>query len=357
VFTLWRHYAARFLSALLAALAILALLAVAVDAMLHIGSLAEETDSLAAALRLLLERSAAAYTEYLLPIAAFVAAFWCAGGAMLQRETLALKASGISPLAALAPLLLLALALCALQGVALETLGVRAAAAIAARKSPHAGDVRVREGGAWYHAGRVVYWAREVDAHGVAHDVRLYERDAAGQLVRTIAAARATRLRPQTWEFAQARVRELDPARRDAPPRDRRETRAVLELPSDRSPVLGRHELAALPLATLRRLVATLGTSGSAGDARILLHNRLSSPPAVFVLALLAIPLALRSEGRRSLARAALQGAALVVLYLMARDMGSSFAARSRDLAITFPWLTLGALELLALLLLARTPR
>lgn len=355
MFTLWRHYAARFLSAFLAALAILALLLIAVDAMLHVGSLVEEVDSPAAALRLLLERAAATYGEHLLPIAAFAAAFWCAGGATLQRETLALKASGISPLAALAPLLLLALALCALQLVALESVGVRAAAAIAARKGPHAGDVRVREGGAWYHAGRVVYWAREVDAEGIARDVRLYERDARGQLVRTIVAARATRLSPQTWEFAQARLRELDPRRRDAAPRDRLEARIVLELPSDRSPVLRRDELAGLPLETLRRQVAASGPA--AGDARILLHNRLSSPAAVFVLALLAIPLALRSEGRRSLARAALQGVALLALYVLARDMGSSFAARSPDLAITFPWLTLGTLGLLALALLLRTPR
>lgn len=358
MFTLWRHYAARFLRALLAALAILALLLVAVDAMLHLGSLAEETDSLASAARLLLERAAASYAEYLLPISAFIAAFWCAGVATLQRETLALKASGIAPLAALAPLLALALALSALHSAAIEAFAVRAAAALATRKNPSGGDVRVPAGGVWYHAGRVVYWARELEPSGAVRDIRVYERDGAGQLVRVITAARGTRLAPQSWEFEDARVRELDPGARAAAPRERREARIVLELASDRSPHLRRDELAGLPLEALQRYVAARVASGTeAGDARIVLHNRLSGPASVFVFALLAIPLALRSEGRRSLARAALQGAALLLFFLLARDMGSSFAARSPDLAVAFPWLTLGAFTLLALLLLVRSPR
>jgi lipopolysaccharide export LptBFGC system permease protein LptF len=355
VFTLWRHYAARFLSAFAAAFAILALLLVAVDAVLHLASLADETDSLAAAVLLLFQRSAAAYAEYLLSISAFVAAFWSAGNATLQRETLAMKAGGISPLVAFAPLLVLGLALSVLHFGAMETFGVRAAAALAARKDPSGGGVRVRAGGVWYHAGRVVYSAREVDRDGVVHDIRVYERDAAGQLVRTIAAARAERLAPQRWEFVDARVRELDPTAPIAPPRERREARVVLALASDRSPQLRRDELAGLPLETLRLyVVARIASGTDAGDARIVLHNRLSGPAAVFVFSLLAIPLALRSEGRRSLARAALQGAALLLFFLLARDMGSSFAARSPDLAVTFPWLTLGAYALLGSMLFVR---
>jgi lipopolysaccharide export system permease protein len=358
VFTLWRHFAARYASALGAALAILALLLVAVDAMLHLASLAEQADSLSGVVRFLIERCVAAYSEYLLPIAGFVAAFWCAGTATLQREVLALKSSGVSPLRAFAPLLALALALSALHARLLEDFAAPAAAALAARNNPSGGDVRVRAGGVWYDAGRVVYWARAVDASGVVHDVRVYERNAAGQLVRTIAAARGTRLAPQRWEFQDAIVREIDPAARGAPAHERRAARAVLELAADRSPKLRPEELAGMPLATLRRTVSEHLAAGThSGDARIVLHNRLSSPAAVFAFTLLALPLALRSEGRRSLARAALQGAALLIVYVIARDMGSTFAAGDRALAAAFPWLTLAALTLLALLLLARSPR
>ncbi len=356
VFTVWRHYAARFARAFAAAFAILALLLVAVDAMLHLGSLFEEAATPGLALRILLERSLGAYFEYLTPVAAFVAAFWSAGSATLSRETLALKASGISPLVAFAPLIAIGLALAALQSSAVEAIGVRAAAGLAARKHPSGGEVRVRAGGVWYHAGRVVYSASEVDgATGAVRDIRVYERDREGRLVRTIAAARAERLAPQRWAFEDALVRELDPVGPAVPPRERHEARVVLALASDRSPQLGRDELAGLPLAQLRRYVAARVAAGAdPGDARVVLHNRLSGPYGVFVFTLLAIPLAMRSEGRRSLARAALQGAALLVFFLIARDMGSTFAARSPELAAKFPWLTLGALASLALALLAR---
>jgi lipopolysaccharide export LptBFGC system permease protein LptF len=356
VFTVWRHYTARFLRAAVAAFAILALLLISVDAMLHLASLFEQARTPAEAVQLLLERAGSTYAEYLLPIAAFVAAFWCAGTATLQREVIALKAGGISPLAAFAPLLGLALVLSALQSTAIETLGVRAAAARIARKSPSSGDAQVHASGTWYHAGRVLYSARDVDATtGVVHEIRVYERDRAGQLVRTIAAARAERVAPQRWRFEDALVREFDPDARFAPPRERREAIAWIDLPSDRSPRLRRDELAGLPLATLRRYVASrIAAGANPGQARVVLHNRLSAPAAVLVFALLGVPLALHSEGRRSLARAALQGAGLVVVLLTARETGSNFAALSPELAAAFPWLTLGLLALLGLGSLAR---
>ncbi|HEU4427135.1 MAG TPA: LptF/LptG family permease [Myxococcota bacterium] len=354
--TVWRHYAARFLRAFAAALAILALLLIAVDAMLHLSSLLDDASSPVQGLRRLAERALAAYAEFLIPAAAFVGAFWCAGSATLHHETLALKASAISPLVAFAPLLALAGSLAALHFAAVEAVGVKAAARLAAARNPSGGDVRVRAGDVWYHAGRVVYSARGVDPRsGALSTVHVYERDELGRLVRTIQAARAERLAPQRWAFDEALVREFDPERIADAPRERREQRALLELPSDRSPRLRRDELAGLPRDALRNYIAAHQATGAdASDARIVLHNRLSGPFAVIAFAALAIPLALRSEERRSLARAALQAAALFVAYLLARDMGSSFAAQSPELAFAFPWLTLGALGVLGVVLLAR---
>jgi lipopolysaccharide export LptBFGC system permease protein LptF len=353
VFTIWRHDAARFLGAFAAAFAILALLLVAVDAMLHLASLFEQAATPSAALRLLLERALAGYAAFLTPICAFVAAFWCAGTATLARETLALKASGISPRTAFAPLLVLAGALGAVHAVSLEEAAVRAAAAVAARRNPGAGEVRVRAGDVWVHAGRVVYAGRRVDPRtGAVEAIRVYERNDAGHLVRTIAAARAERIAPQRWAFEDALVRVFDPSAPTAAPRELRGARLVLDLPADRTPLLRREELAGLSTRALRRAAETPGPS--AGDARVALENRRSAPWAPPVFALVAVPLALRSEGRRSLARAALQGAALTVLFLTARDVGSSFAAGSPLLAAAFPWLTLAALGALGLALLAR---
>jgi lipopolysaccharide export system permease protein len=351
VFTLWRHVAARFLRAFVAAFAILAFLLVAVDAMLHLASLFDETESAGSALRRLLERTIGAYGETLTPVATFAGAFWCTGTATLRRETLALKANGVSPLRAFAPVLVFALALSALHDVAVETVCVPAAASLAAARNPSGGDVRVRAGGVWYHVGRVVYSAGEVDsATGEVSEIRVYERDATGRLVRTVQAARGARLAPQRWLFEDALVREIDPDARATPPRESSHARIELELPSDRSPHLRRDELAGLPVASLRQYAAARSAAdGEAADAEIVLGNRLSSAYAVVVFALLAIPLALRSEERRSLARPALQGTAMLVVFLIARDMGSTFAARVEPLAAPFPWLTLAALALLAL--------
>ncbi len=356
VVTVWRHYAARFSRAFAAALAILALLVIAVDAMLHLASLFEQAPTAGAALEILIERALGAYLEHLIPVATFVAAFWCAGSASMGREVLALKASGISPLVALAPVLVLASGVALLHFAAAEQLGVPAAAALAVRKNPAGGDLRVRAGGIWYHAGRVVYSVREVDATtGAVSDIQVYERDVEGRLVRTIRAARAQRIAPQRWEFADARVSEFDPQAPAEPPREQRSARIVLELASDRSPRLSRGELAGLPLAALQRVAAERAVLGAeAGAARVALHNRLSSPLAVVLFAALAIPLALRSEERRSLARAALQGAALLLAFFLARDYGSSFAARSVEVAAAFPWFTLAAFAALGAIALRR---
>ena len=356
--TVWRHYSARFLGAFAAAFAILALLLIAVDAMLHLSALFDEGAGPAGALRFVLERSAGTYAEFLIPIAAFAGSFWCAGGATLQREVLALKASGISPLAAFTPLVVLALALAAVHGQLMERVATPAAAALAARRHPTGGDVRVRGGEVWFHAGRVLYSVGSLDAsRGVVGEIRVYERDASGQLVRTIHARRGERLAPQRWAFENALVREIDPAARSQPPRERREARIVIELASDRSPQLRRDELPGLPREQLRAYVTQRGDGPGAGEARVALANRESGPWAVPLFAALAIPLALRSEERRSLARAGAQGAGLLIAFLLARDVGSSFAASDPRLAAAFPWLTLAALAAFGLAKLARVGR
>ncbi len=337
--------AGRFLRSFSAALAILALLLVAVDAMLHLGSLLEAERSGASALRLLLERTAGTYLAQLTPVAAFAGAFWCAGVAALRREVLALKASGVSPLVAFAPVLALASGIAVLHFGALETVGVRAAASLAARKNPGATDVRVRAGGVWYHAGRVVYSVRDVDAKsGAVRDIHVYERDSGGRLTRTIRAERARRLSPQLWEFEGAVVREFAASAPAAAPREIRSDAITLRLAADRSPQLRPDELAGLRLGTLARYVRAARAGGSdPGAARTLLHNRLTGPLVVVLFAGLAVPIALQGEARRSLAWPALQGVLSILAFLFARDYGTSFAARAGDLAAAFPWLTLAA--------------
>lgn len=356
--TLWRHIGGRFLGAFAAALAILALLLIAVDAMLHLASLLDSEPSLAAALRLLAERTAGDYLQHLIPIATFAAAFVCAGASARHREVLALKAGGIAPLHAFLPVFVLSLAIAVVHHSVIERYGVRAAAALSARRNPTQSDVRVRAGGVWYHAGRVVYSVDAVDARsGVVRGIRIYERDAEGRLVRTIRATSARRLSPLRWSFHEALVRELDPATPDAAPREQRGAQLELTLAADRSPELRAEDLAGLGVRALARYVALAREAGAdPGAASVALHNRLSAPAAIVVFAALATALALRSEERRSLARAALQGALLLAGFLVARDQGTSFAARAGSGAL-FPWLTLALFAALAAFQLRRVAR
>jgi lipopolysaccharide export LptBFGC system permease protein LptF len=312
-----------------------------------------------AAVRRLLERCLGTYLQYLMPVAAFTGAFFCIARALRSGEAVALKAGGISPLVAWLPLALLALALAGVHALALETLGVRAAGALARAQDPAGGDVRVRGGGIWYHAGRVIYRAQRVDERsGAARDVRVYERDGEGRLLRTIAAESAERLSPQRWRFERVRVVELDPADPDAPARERKADELMLTLAEDRSPRLSLRELGGLPLPSLRAYVdAALAAGDDPGAARVVLHNRLTAPLLVPLFALLAAALAGAADPARGLARAALVGGALLVVLLLARDYGTGFAARGGPAAAWFPWLTLGGFSLVCAACLRRVPR
>lgn len=357
--TVWRHIGGRFLGAFVAAFAILALLLIAVDAMLHLASLVESEATLGSALQLLIERTAGSYLQYLIPIATFVAAFVCAGASARHHEVLALKAAGISPLLAFAPVLVLASAVALVHLAATESFGVQAAAALSARRSSSASAARMRAGAVWYHAGRVVYSVQAVDARsGAVRGIRVYERDAEGRLLRSIRAASARRLSPLRWSFSDALVREFDPLAPSAAPREQRGATLELKLAADRSPELRAEELAGLPLGALWRYVsAALAARADPGAVRVALHNRLSEPLTILAFAALATALALRSEERRSLARAALQSALLLAAFLFARDYGTSFAARAGAGGALFPWLTLGGFAALACQQLQRVAR
>jgi lipopolysaccharide export LptBFGC system permease protein LptF len=356
--TLWRHYAARFARAFAAALVILTLLVIAVDTLLELDEIPEDERTLAAAAQRVGLRTLAQYLAYLVPAASFAAAFACVAQGARARETVALKAGGVNPLLALAPVfagaLLAGLALSLVQ----ETAGVRAAAALAERTGAMRGEL-TRSGVIWYHAGRVVYSAREADAEGErVRDIQVFERDEHGRLLRHIQAERAERLAPQRWRFEEAAVRSYDPAAPTAPPRFERAAEVTLELAEDRTPRLHPDELAALPLPTLAEYVGAVSEAGgSPGPARIALHARATAPALALLFAALAVPLALSIERSRGLALPALQGVLWVAAFLMVREAGSGLAQAGGPLAVWLPWSTLALFLAFAGVQLARAPR
>jgi len=353
--TLWRYYAARFLWAFFASLFILALLVLAVDTLLHLGEVLADGATPGDAALLMMERSAADYLGYLLPAAAFCGAFLAVSSAARAQEVMALRAGGISPLHAFAPILLLSLGV---AGAALwlgETLGVRAAARLAEREGIGVDRLVLRSGAVWYHAGRLIYRGHGGDAEGGRlRDALLLERGENGRLLRSIHAAAATRLDAEHWLLEDAVLRRFNPEAPEAPPTLRREARLELRLPATRETRLDAKELAALPLATLHNYAAGRGEGGA---ARAVLHARLSAPLAAPIFALFALSLALAVERTRSSALPALQGIAILLAFLMLREYGGGIALRIESLAAALPWLLVLLFFGWGALRLARVPR
>jgi lipopolysaccharide export system permease protein len=339
VSTLSRYVAVRFLRAFAGSLLILALSVLVVDMLLNLEDVLEVERSLGGALRYLWLRLASVYLPYLLPVATFAGAFFSVGLLARSREIIAMKAGGVSPLLALIPLFI-ASALIAIGALlANETLTVRASAALAKTAGAPSGGVEVRAGTIWYHTGRYVYNIRSADAGSDSvRDIRVFERNDAGRLVRLIQAARARRLAPHEWRFEGATVRTFDPARPDAAPRVERAREITLRLEEERSPRLLQAEIAALPVWTLARYVQAAPQDAR---ARSLLHQRLSGPLLSLLFALLAVPLALRVESTRSLALPALEGVVTLFLFLLVREYGANFSSVSTTAASAAPWLIL----------------
>lgn len=359
--TLWRYVTRRFVAAFLASLLILALVVVVVDMLLNLDEIFEAQQSVAGAIRFLLVRNAAQYLPYLIPVATFTGAFFAVGNAARHREIIAIKAGGVSPLRALLPILWASLAIAALSLVLTETVTVRSQELLGRLSADGngGGQISLRSGTIWYHTGRFVYNIRNPDASGDGvEDIHVYERDDRGRLVRRIHAAHAVRLAPNLWRFEDATIRVFDPDQPLTPPRVEEARSAELALSSDRSPRMLQEELASLPIWQLWSYVRTvLESGGDPGRARAQLHARLTGPLLVVLFAVLAVPLGLRVELTRNLAVPALQGVAVLFVFLLAREYGASFSRHGALAAAVVPWTVLGVFFAWGSLQLARVPR
>jgi lipopolysaccharide export system permease protein len=352
VTTLSRYVATRFLRAFLGSLLILALSVLVVDMLLNLDEMLEAGGTLQSALRYLWLRLASVYLPYLLPVATFTAAFFSLGLLARNREIIALKAGGISPLLALIPLFIASTFIAMLALLASETLTVDASAALAKRAGAPSGGIELRAGTIWYHTGRYVYNIGSADAGSDSvRDIRVFERNEAGRLVRLVQAARARRLAPHEWRFEGATVRRFDPEHPEAPPSVERAHQITLRLDEERSPRLLQAEIAALPIWTLARYVTAAPQDPR---ARSLLHQRLTGPLLVLLFALLAVPLGLRVERTKSLALPALEGVVILFFFLIAREYGAGFASASATTAALAPWAIVAAFAGLGFFQLAR---
>ncbi len=357
--TLWRYYSLRFLQAFAGSLLILALLVVVVDMLLHWGDIMDAEVTLSAALRVLLLRSAASYLIYLIPVAAFAGSFVVIGQATRWLEVMALRAGGVSPLRAFVPLLLLALVLSAFTLWLNETVGRAAAVLVAKQAGLLTDNIELRSGTWWYHSGRVIYSGRDPNRAGSSiRDARIFERDDAGHLIRTVHARSAHRLNEREWRFEQAIVRSFDTTDPTQPPHVTKARSITLPLESLRNLRLDARELAALTLPQLSSYIDLAESRGAdSGPARSILHGRLSAPVLVLLFVVLAIPLALAAERTKSLALPTLQGVAVLSAFLVLREYAGGIAFRLGGPAALLPWLLVAAFLAWSGVRLLRVPR
>jgi lipopolysaccharide export system permease protein len=349
----------RFLRSFVGSVVILALVVLVVDMLLNLDEILETKDTLWGAIQILSMRTASLYLPYLIPFATFAGVFLSLGIAARSREILAMKAGGISPLRAVLPIFFWAVTISVAALILYETVTVPASANLNERLGVRAGEIYLRSGTIWYHTGRFIYNIRSPDAETeTVRDIRVFERDETGRLVRLIRAKQARREAPGVWRFRDATVRSFDPEIPDAPPSVERSPEITLELAEERSPRLLRAELATLPVWTLARHVMSVRASGDrAPGAEALLSERLSRPLLVILFALLAVPLSLRVEQTRSVALPAVQAALVLFLFLTAREYVPRFARMDSLAAFVAPWFVLILFFAFGGWRLARVPR
>lgn len=341
--TLWRYLGMRFTSSFLGSLGILTLVVLVVDMLLNMDEILEVQQSPMGVVGFLSIRTAALYLPYLVPAAAFTGVFLSLGLAARASEVIAMKAGGVSPLGAIVPVFLLAGFISLLALVVSETITVRASASLNEQLGRGVGDVSVRSGSIWYNAGRFIYNIRDPDPESeTVGDIRVYERDESGRLIRMIHAGSATRVAPQLWNFRNATVRTFDIENPSNVPKLERAEEMEIELAQDQSLQKLATELPGLSLGNIWAYVGSvLEAGGDPRRARAHLHERLTRPLLVALFVLLATPLALKVEQTRSLALPVLQGVILLFLFLLLRENAANLAPRGSAVAV-MPWAAIG---------------
>jgi len=351
-----RYVLARFLGTFAATLAILVLLVTVVELLSKMNEILEAAQDFGEVLRYVGLRIPSYYLPFLIPVASFIAAYVSVGNLARHNEFIALKAGGISPLRALAPILIAAAAISAIGLVFNETVAISAHGAWLRQTQGDDGEVTFRRGSFWYHAGRYVYNVRDVDPSARRlEDVMVFELDESGRPLRLIQSRKAEIIGNQ-WRLEDAVIRTFDPGSPNESPGYERIPETVITLTEERA--LLQAGVSALSIRDLAdyRDQQPLGDP-EAERAALLLHQRVTEPLCSLLFALLALPLALRAEQTGSLARPALQGLLVLFLFYTAREYGGTLATQGVLQAAPTTWGVMALFTTYGALRLARTQR
>jgi lipopolysaccharide export system permease protein len=333
----------RFLSWFVVTLVVLAAGITIAEMLLHLDDMSESAEGVAGAVKFLALRVCSYYLPILIPIASFTATYLSLGMAARWLEITAAKAGGVSPIAISIPVLVAAAVLSGVTLLVNETVVLQADRAWRKHLSGQDAEIEFRRGSFWYATGRYIYNVGDADPEQeMLHDLKVFEMGPDGRLDRRIDASLA-QVRDGDLHLFDATEMTFPREDPTAVPDRRWQREVILDTDSGSSPNLLQADAATLSLGGLREFIHQRAQAGGQVTRFIgLFHARLTDPLTVFLLALLAIPFALRVEQTKSLAIPALQGVAVLLVFWSLRS-GTTLAATSGETAAALaPWLVLG---------------
>ena len=322
-----------------AAIVLVSLLVIAiVEMMVNFDHVTEYGEGLVGMASYLFLRLPSYYLPFLIPIGSFGAAFLCLGLPARSLEILAAKTSGISPVRLAAPVLVTASIASVAALVLNETIVLDAARSF---NSEADAEIFQSRGSFWYQRGQTLFGVESADRDSrTLRGVTVYERDAAGRLVRSIRAASAhIEDDDRRWRLEDARFHEFDVDDPLAAPQSETREDAWLELGSAEDLALLGADARSLSLLRLRAQIAALERDDrDASRYRAQWHARLADPLSVVLFALLGAPLGMVVERSRSLAVAALHAIALLGGYYGLQTTATIVGTGGADAAAFAPW-------------------
>jgi lipopolysaccharide export system permease protein len=353
-----RYFLASYLNLYITILFASMIAIVIVELLLNFDQIIEDHSGFTGVATYLLLRLPTYYFRDLIPVASFAAAFFCVGLAARAREVMAVKTGGVSPHRMVVPILAAATAISVAALVLDETVVLRASREWNRLENPGE-EISFRAGSFWYHRGDAIYNVREADQKSkTLHGVRVFQTGPRGRLDRSLRADVVRIDEDHRWHFRDATVRTFDPSRPTAAPLVERQEEAILTVAAERDLELLEASAQTLSLIELEEYIRARSEEGrDTTRYREMLYARVTNPLAVLVFALLAIPLGLSVEQRRSLAAAAVVGIAILGLFFTARTAVSVIAAGGVGGAAFGPWLVLAAFAGFGAVRFARAPR
>ena len=296
------------------------------------------------------------YLQFLLPVGSFGASFLCLGLPARAREILAAKTSGIPPVRLAAPMIATAAAFSLLALVLNETVVLGATRRF--EGTADGGELFQSRGAFWYQRGNTLFNVQAADRDTrTLQGVAIYERDAAGHLLRSVHAEVAHIEADLRWRLENARFREFPRDDAEAAPRSESRETAWFDLGSGGDLTLLGADPRELSLPHLHQYIRALDSEGrDTVRYRSLWHARLADPFSVLLFAVIGAPLGFSVERARSLTAAAVQGIAVLAGYYALQTSASVIGASGFAATAFAPWFVLAVFGGYAAWSLARTP-